>query len=111
MNYEKRTQEGVFLTGVGIIDGEVHIQLHYEKILSRDNHGYVYLKNKNGEVLNCKGSISFWDDSRTDSYEEYVFAVSADEISEYEIWGEFWTCNSDPMEGDWKVTFTMEKKE
>lgn len=105
-----KLEEGVVLTGAGMIDGKLHIQLRYEKIHTRDNHGGVYLKNQNGEILDCSTSVSFWDDTRTDSYEEYIFAISADKLSEYEIWREFWTCDSDPIQGDWQVTFPMEQK-
>ena len=45
------------------------------------------------------------------SYEEFVFEVSAEELVNYEIWGEFWTCNNAPIEGEWQVTFPVEKNE
>ena len=37
--------------------------------------------------------------------------VSAEELVNYEIWGEFWTCNNAPIEGEWQVTFPVEKNE
>ncbi len=105
-----KLEEGVTLTGIGVVDDKVHIQLRFDSVSTRDNHGYVYLKDQNGEVLKSDASISFWDNSQTNSYEEFVFSVSADEIREYEIWGEFWTAVNNPIEGKWQVTFPVEKK-
>jgi len=57
------------------------------------------------------GRVAFWDQSHVNSYEEFVFEVSAEELVNYEIWGEFWTCNNAPIEGEWQVTFPVEKNE
>lgn len=103
-------EEGVILTGYGVVDGKLHVQIRYDNILETDNHGYVYLKNQRGEVLHCQYNAAFWDDNKTDSYEEYVFAVSSDELENYEVWGEFWTCNGGPIEGNWQVTFSLTKQ-
>ena len=80
-------------------------------IKNTDNHVYVYLKNEDGKVVNCQSSVAFWDQSHVNSYEEFVFEVSAEELVNYEIWGEFWTCNNAPIEGEWQVTFPVEKNE
>lgn len=96
---------------VGIVEGKLHIQVRFSDILNTDNHGYVYLKNEDGKVVNCQSSVAFWDQSHVNSYEEFVFEVSAEELVNYEIWGEFWTCNNAPIEGEWQVTFPVEKNE
>ena len=98
-------------TGYGIVEGKLHIQVRFSDILNTDNHGYVYLKNEDGKVVNCQSSVAFWDQSHVNSYEEFVFEVSAEELVNYEIWGEFWTCNNAPIEGEWQVTFPVEKNE
>lgn len=103
-------QKGVSLTGYGIIDGRIHVQVRYDNISDTDNHGYIYLKNPDGEVLDCKYNVAFWDDMNKDSYEEYVFEVPCDELGNYEIWGEFWTCNAGTIVGDWNVTFPLERE-
>lgn len=92
-------------------EGKLHIQVRFSDILNTDNHGYVYLKNEDGKVVNCQSSVAFWDQSHVNSYEEFVFEVSAEELVNYEIWGEFWTCNNAPIEGEWQVTFPVEKNE
>ena len=103
-------EHGVTLTGIGLIDDELHVQVRYDDILKRDNHGDIFLKDKNGEILICHANNSFWDDSHTNSYEEYVFAISTDNAFEYEIWGGFWTCDNDPIEGDWQVTIALQSQ-
>ena len=99
--------DGVTLTGIGMVDGKLHIQCKYDDILNTDNHGYIYLKNSSGEVDEYYSSISFWADNKTDSYEEYIFDIPYDELVEFEIWGEFWTCNNAPIQGEWQVTFAI----
>lgn len=104
-------QKGVTLTGYGIVDGTLRVQLRFDDILNTDNHGYIYLKNQEGEVINCDSNLSFWDESHVNSYEEYIFSVTAEELADYEIWGEFWTCNNGPINGNWQVTFPMSSSE
>ncbi|MDO5155961.1 MAG: hypothetical protein Q4D51_08335 [Eubacteriales bacterium] len=101
---------GVIMTGYGEIDGRLHVQICYDDILNTDNHGVLVLKNSAGEVVEYASSISFWDSERINSYEEYIFDIPVEELKNYEMWGEFTTCNSGPIYGDWEVTFPLEYK-
>ncbi len=103
--------DGAALTGYGIVEGKLHIQLRYNDILNTDNHGDIYLKTQDDKVIVCENNFAFWDESHVNSYEEYVFSISAEELADYEIWGEFWTCNNGPIKGNWQVTFPMVSKE
>ena len=100
-------EKGVALTGYGILDNELHVQVRYADILETDNHGRIYLKNENGEAVYDQYSVSFRDDDGRDNYQEYVFPIPADGLDSYEIWGEFWTCSSGPIKGNWQVTFPL----
>lgn len=100
-------EKGVALTGYGILDNELHVQVRYADILETDNHGRIYLKNENGEAVYYQYSVSFRDDDGRDNYQEYVFPIPADGLDSYEIWGEFWTCSSGPIKGNWQVTFPL----
>lgn len=100
-------EAGVALTGYGVLDNELHVQVKYTDIRKTDNHGNIYLKNRNGETVLCQYSVSFWHDNETDSYEEYIFNIPADDLNGYEIWGEFWTCNEGAIKGNWQVTFPL----
>lgn len=101
--------DGVTVTGVGFINGKLHIQIYYENILETDNHGYVYLVNAAGDEIKYEASVSFWDSKRVGSYDEYIFDVTPDEIQNCELYGHFWTCNS-LTNGNWQVTFPLEYK-
>ena len=99
--------DGVTLTGYGMIDNRLHVQIRYDNLQKTDNHGDIYLKKQSGDIIHCQSNIAFWDDYRTDSYEEYIFPISAEELKDYEIWGEFWTCNEGTIEGNWQITFPL----
>ena len=98
---------GVTVTNYGFINDMLHVQVYYEDILQFDNHGYVYLSDADGKEVLPRNSVAFWDEERRGSYEEYIFDISADEISEYEIYGHFFTCQN-LVKGDWEVNFTIE---
>lgn len=100
---------GVTVTNYGFINDRLHVQVYYEDILQFDNHGYVYLVDADGNEVLPGSSTAFWDEERRGSYEEYIFDISADEMSEYEIYGHFFTCQN-LVKGDWKVSFTIEEQ-
>lgn len=43
--------KGVTVTAYGFIDGKLHIQVYYDDILHTDNHGFVWLQDKDGTVI------------------------------------------------------------
>ena len=81
----------VSLTGYGIVDGKVHIQIKYDDVLNTDNHGRVYLKDLDGSEILCENSVDFWAENRKDSYQEYIFPNLKENQYNCEVWGEFWT--------------------
>lgn len=101
--------DGVRVTAYGFVDGRLHVQAHYENILETDNHGYIYFKDKEGNVIHSDVSIGFWDEEHKGSYEEYVFNIfPEDDLTEYTVWGYFWVCPN-LTKGNWKVTFPVEE--
>lgn len=100
---------GVQVTAMGFVDGKLHIQTHYDNILETDNHGYVYLQNADGEVIQNDFSVTFWDETHSGSYDEAVFDVSAEGASGYQVYGTFWT-GAKLTKGNWQVTFSLEDK-
>ena len=101
--------DGVTVTGIGYVDGQLHVQVYYENILRTDNHGSIALFNKEtGETITCSGSIAFFDDAEEGSYEDYIFPeIAADTLDDYELYGDFVT-SSGAVEGNWSVTFSLE---
>ncbi len=99
--------KGVSVTALGLLDGKLHVQMLYQDIRKTDNHGFLCLKGKDGNLIPSADNIAFWDETRTDSYEEYIFDVPADALDEYELYGEFTTCET-LVKGKWQVTFPLD---
>ena len=98
--------DGVRLTGIGYVDGMLHIQLHYDDIIVTDNHGFMELDTASGEMIPEYMSVAFWDEAHTGSYEDIVFDIAPDELQGVRLVGRFVTCKS-LMEGPWSVTFPI----
>lgn len=100
--------DGVAISAAGYVDGKLHIQVRYDSILETDNHGYVYLKNKDGDIIYCVASIAYFVDAeQKESYNEYIFDLAGKEISEYIPYGYFVTSDVN-IKGNWSVTFPLE---
>ena len=98
--------EGVEVTAVGEVDGQLHVQVYYHDIHRTDNHGWVWLLPESGPQIMPLGSEAFWDETRTGSYEDYIFAADAP-LDGAALYGEFTTCQT-LIEGDWEITFPLE---
>ena len=102
--------KSVVITAIGFVDGKLHVQAHYADILRADNHGYVYLKDAGGNEVHCTADVAFWDDAKSGSYEEYIFDVKQEDLSQYTLWGHF--CTAEPAtKGKWQVTFPVVNQE
>lgn len=101
--------DGVTLTGMGYVDGRLHVQVHYADILTTDNHGSLSLLHReSGQMLSCAASVAFFDEEGTGSYEDYIFPdVPADALGDYALYGEFVTSRG-AVKGNWSVTFPLE---
>ena len=101
--------DGVTVTGIGYLDGALHVQLYFEDILKTDNHGFVSLVNKDtGERVEYDGSLSFFDEAQAGSYADFVFSgIPAEQLGNYELYGEFVT-SSGSIQGNWSVTFPIQ---
>lgn len=101
--------EGVTFTGAGLVDGALHVQLRYGDIIRTDNHGFLYLTDGAGNILELPGDgitgLS-WFGENGDSWQEYIFDPLPLPMEELKLMGEFVT--ADPaLEGDWQVTFPL----
>ena len=96
---------GVAITAVGYVDGLLHIQVLYENILETDNHGQLWLEN-GAEKPECLGSLSFFAENGSDSFEEYVFDVSPAQLADCTLYGSFVTADT-LIEGSWEITFPL----
>ncbi|MHC1723593.1 MAG: hypothetical protein AB9836_10355 [Aminipila sp.] len=100
---------GIDFTGIGYIDGSLHVQTSVINNLKKDNHGFFQLKDKKGNVVECDYNVGFVenaDNNRID-YDEYVFNIPKAEIQKYSLYGDFVTSGMF-TEGKWTVTFPLE---
>ena len=105
--------EGIDFTGIGYIDGKLHLQTAVTNNLEKDNHGYFFLKKQNGDEIRCDYHLSFLeyrDSGERIDYNEYVFDIPQTDISQYELYGYFVTCDT-LTKGNWQVTFPLKNSE
>ena len=101
--------EGIDLTGIGYIDGKLHIQTAVKEPLDNDNHGSFYLEDGNGRKVNSNYSFAFTNQNKQPGridYTNYVFDIPQDEIGDYTLHGDFVTSGL-KVEGTWRVTFPL----
>ena len=102
---------GAGITAYGLVDGMLHVQVYYEDIIQKDNHGDIRLKDENGKEYICLGNISFWDKEHKGSYEEYLFEPMDDgDFKDFMVVGWFVT-GAELLEGDWEISFPIENLE
>lgn len=104
--------DGIDLTGIGYIDGELHIQIAITDNLDNDNHGFFYLQDKDGNKIDNSYSFNFvnqYDQPGRITFCNYVFDVPQSEISNYTLYGNFVTSGM-KTKGDWKITFPLESQ-
>lgn len=107
--YQPFPVEGIDLTGVGYIDGRLHVQLAMRDFRTTDNHGWVALRDGDGETVEAADSLSFESTDGQTRYYEFVFDVSPQTALQYTLRGDFTTCST-RVEGRWRVTFPLEQE-
>ena len=102
--------EGVKLTGIGYVEGKLHIQYAVENALNSDNHGFFFLQNEAGETLEEAGSVSFYEGSgkKRIDYRDSVFLIPQEELQDYRLYGDF-VISEGFHEGNWQVTFPIKE--
>ena len=102
--------EGVKLTGIGYVEGKLHIQYAVENALNSDNHGFFFLQDEAGETLEEAGSVSFYEGSgkKRIDYRDSVFLIPQEELQDYRLYGDF-VISEGFHEGNWQVTFPIKE--
>ncbi len=98
--------DDVEITGIGYINGKLHIQTLYHNIMDYDNHGWIYVVSKDGKTDYGEQSVAFWAEDEKSSYEEEVFDISPEELANSRIYGCFVTSDT-ITRGEWEVTFEI----
>ena len=112
--------EGIGLTGMGYVDGLLHIQLAVPDRIRNDNHGSLYLMDKEGNIRGDDECIYFHLSEREGNgssagsgqervdYMDYIFSVPREELKRYTLYGDFVTSGVQ-VEGKWSVTIPLEE--
>lgn len=105
--------EGIKFTGIGYVDGMLHVQTSVKNSLKKANGGFFELWDKEGKVINSDYSVGFveYEDSNNRiDYDEEVFNIPKSELNKYSLYGWFVTSGM-YTEGKWKVTFALENSD
>ncbi len=104
--------EGIDITGIGRIDGLLHIQTAVHDGLKGYNHCWIYLKDEAGNERQCDFNLYFkqygepGDEGTRTDYCDFVFDIPPDELSGCKLYGNLYTSGL-YTEGFWQVTFPM----
>lgn len=107
---ERFPVEGIWFTGMGYIDGMLHVQTAVPDNLENDNHGEIFLVNRNGNQRIYDYKIGGWggtEETRHIMYQDCIFDISPEKLENYTLQGDFVTSGFH-MEGNWSVTFPLE---
>ncbi len=101
--------EGINITGMGYVNGQLHIQTVVENSLENDNHGYFYFIGKDGSEIKSTYSVGFneYENGVRQRYTELVYDIPQSRLDEYEIYGYF-VISGNYTAGPWQVTFPLE---
>lgn len=99
--------EGIDLTAINYFEDRLHVQIGVENPLENDNHGFFYLKDSGGNVINSNYTISFVHPEKPISYDESVFGIPQKDMANYTLHGNFYTSGVN-VKGRWQVTFPLE---
>ena len=102
--------EGITFTGAGIIDGDLHVQIKYDDVFNTDNHGFLSLKDSEGNIVECSRSVAFRDAKDIDGYDEYLFDIPAEGLEDYVVIGEF-VSSGGLVYGNWEITFPVQSED
>ncbi len=102
--------EGIQLTGMGYVDGVLHIQTMVPNLHETDNHCELFLVDKEGNrrlydyKVNAFGAT---EETKATDYQDCIFDISPEELENYTLQGHFVTSGLQ-VEGYWSVTFPVE---
>ncbi len=103
--------EGMDLTGIGYVDGLLHIQTQVQDPLSGDSHGYFWLEMEDGGTVESLYNVYTTNGregaERTD-WVDQVFDIDPGTLAGCTLKGSF-VSGGTVIEGDWSITFPLEE--
>jgi len=107
--------DGFSVTGIGFVDGKLHIQLYTPRRHLFSDHAFLYLLDESGNRTEAdmlyRGAYNV-DDAEIEKsadYVEYEFDVPQSELAQYKLYGEFYSYKT-RIDGNWSVTFPLENQ-
>lgn len=101
--------EGLTVTAAGFVDGLFHIQLCRGDASQQDNHGWLWLADRDGNPVESLYTAYFAAAPGTldrQDYQEFVFKVSREALAESTLRGDLCT-SAARVDGRWRVTFPL----
>lgn len=104
--------EGILFTGMGYVEGMLHIQTAVRDYLKNDNHCEWFLTDQAGNRRYYDYKVSAAGDTEETKgtmYQDCIFEISPEELADYTLHGHFVTTGT-YLEGNWSVTFPVEEQ-
>ena len=105
--------EGTVITGIGYIDGSLHIQTYYENYDYIHHNGFfgVWLADRNGDWLRLSDTdwleVMFPNETHTGQYREMIFNIPYQDLSNYQVIGDIYKTDGS-IDGKWEITIPLE---
>lgn len=119
-DYKFPEMDSNIISSIGIIDGKLHVQIWRDDIEGEAAGYSLYLLDSKGERIEYSTFVGFMMDPSNnhidhpgddgyEHYEERIFDIDTDNLSEYKLFADYNT--SERLTGDWKITFEAENNE
>ena len=96
---------GAAVTGLGWLDGKLHVQVREAIGTDLNTTGIVWLTDGSGQTLQSDYECIF-DQKNETRYDEHIFDIAPEELGEYTLAGWF-NILEKPLQGPWEVTFSL----
>ena len=110
---QREFEDGFYLSGIGYVDGKLHIQLYTPGRDLRDDHAFLHLRNAAGDQIEAqmlyRGGYRGMDPAEDEraNYVEYAFDVPQSELDQWSLYGDFYHATG-RIDGNWSITFPLE---
>ena len=113
---QRKIEEGFYFSGVGYVEGKLHIQLYTQGRSQYDDHAFLYMQDAAGKRINgtmlYRGGYQTGDTAsewRAD-YIDYAFDVPQNELDQWSLYGDFYHATN-RIDGNWSITFPLKQEQ
>ena len=102
----------IYITALGYVNNELHIQLYYEDPLLEESHGNLWLQTADGETVQASYSafslVKNESGNNIGCYEEFTFDIAQELLSDSTVHANLRTCET-VTNGEWRITFPLKE--